>query len=351
MTRLLISIVAGIAGAALLLCGLAWDAWLHAADPTLAEREGIFSLTNPGHALLAAGITLVCGGLIGALHSAWGMAAQHGALARPALRHGSLAAASLASVAAVLLAVSASAAGHDHDAREAVHTHDHAAALAGSPPVVSLEPSGDDGAPHMHAAAAQFEESAGTPPSGETAGHTHVPDTAAGDGIPATQHPHNHPAPTADELACLRDLTAAAKALTARLADDRAAAAEGYREPPKTGATHFPNPAYHRDGATFDLARPETAVYRTLPDGTRQLAGVMYVAPAGEGPTPCGNATWWHTHPQCVDPATRTRAAAPPDGSCPEGTLLREGKAEMMHLWFVPRRGMAGAPRAKEPSR
>ena len=51
-------------GAATLLGGLAWDAWLHRVDPDLAVREGVFTLTNPSHALLVIGVALVIAGAI-----------------------------------------------------------------------------------------------------------------------------------------------------------------------------------------------------------------------------------------------------------------------------------------------
>jgi hypothetical protein len=59
----------GIVGVVALLSGLALDAYLHAKDPTLAHREGIFTLSNPGHILLGLGITLVVVGLVGASYT------------------------------------------------------------------------------------------------------------------------------------------------------------------------------------------------------------------------------------------------------------------------------------------
>jgi hypothetical protein len=60
---------AGLAGVMALLVGLAVDSYLHARDPTLAHREGIFSLSNPGHVLLGIGIGLVVVGVVGAAYT------------------------------------------------------------------------------------------------------------------------------------------------------------------------------------------------------------------------------------------------------------------------------------------
>ena len=78
---------AGLAGVAALLVGLALDSYLHARDPSLAHREGVFSLGNPGHVLLGIGIALVVVGVVGAAYTAL----PYGVWVRRALLGGSLA--------------------------------------------------------------------------------------------------------------------------------------------------------------------------------------------------------------------------------------------------------------------
>ena len=69
MRRLAAFLAAGLLGVVALLSGLALDSYLHARDPTLAHREGIFTLSNPGHILLGIGIGLVVVGVVGAAYT------------------------------------------------------------------------------------------------------------------------------------------------------------------------------------------------------------------------------------------------------------------------------------------
>jgi len=66
-SRLLGTVLVGAGGLVLLVAGLVWDAVLHARDPGLAAKEGVFALSNPGHLLAGIGIALVAVGLAGAL--------------------------------------------------------------------------------------------------------------------------------------------------------------------------------------------------------------------------------------------------------------------------------------------
>jgi hypothetical protein len=69
MKRTVAFLGAGLVGVTSLLVGLAVDSYLHAKDPTLAHREGLFTLSNPGHVLLGIGIGLVVVGMVGAAYT------------------------------------------------------------------------------------------------------------------------------------------------------------------------------------------------------------------------------------------------------------------------------------------
>lgn len=83
MRRLAAFLSAGLVGVVALLSGLALDSYLHARDPTLAHREGIFTLSNPGHVLLGIGIGLVVVGVVGAAYTSlpYGVWVRRGLLA------------------------------------------------------------------------------------------------------------------------------------------------------------------------------------------------------------------------------------------------------------------------------
>jgi hypothetical protein len=394
MTKIIVSLLAGVTGIATLLAGLGTDAWLHAQDETLAAREGIFALTNPGHLLLGAGLVLTCAGILMALYFAWGMSRAGFILGRRWVRLIGLQAMGAAAVGATVVSLAASAAGHDHahiDSASAAtslqaHGESMAADMAASSGGVealaiaqpdlaprtyddmasamtrqtqgnAMTPGGDVAAAGAapaddEMAMAHEPAGAGTMPVPAEASHRAAPSDGTmisddaqmhADGMPARPRApmpagaHGRPEPTVGERACLVALTAEAKAATLRFADIEVARAEGYRISDDPTKTHMPNPAYSRDGKLLDLAYPETLVYRMDADGERQFVGALYKALKGAGPTPCGAATYWHTHGRCMPPAGE---AIPEnkDKTCPAGYTHREGAVEMMHLWFVPRR-------------
>jgi hypothetical protein len=131
--------------------------------------------------------------------------------------------------------------------------------------------------------------------------------------------------------------------------DPRAAAAAGFdlsqaRRKPGDRSVHWLHAEHRRysnDRIYLDPRRPEVLIYANPPDGRAlRLVGVMFSVPRGvEGPTPGGPVTRWHNHRVCVQ--GKRRGLAPrPDGTCPAGSVPRQG-SEMMHLWFT--HGLRGA--------
>jgi heme A synthase len=61
--RLRVAAWLALAGLCLQLAGIGWDTLQHHNDPDLALRESVFSLTNPSHLLMAAGMSLTAVGV------------------------------------------------------------------------------------------------------------------------------------------------------------------------------------------------------------------------------------------------------------------------------------------------
>jgi hypothetical protein len=137
----------------------------------------------------------------------------------------------------------------------------------------------------------------------------------------------------------LLDRTAAATAkyrdvARARAAGYRVDAARRTRRGRLAPALHAGNPSYRDDGRTLDPARPEALVYGRK-GGELVLIGALFAVPAGErAPTPGGPITRWHSHQGCLR-GLRKVAPKPPGGSCPEGTVERTPRRQMMHVWFT----------------
>ncbi len=142
---------------------------------------------------------------------------------------------------------------------------------------------------------------------------------------------------TAAERTAAEDLLARTRVGVARFADPAVSAAEGFVQITPFSfygirAAHFHNQTYATDGVLLDPERPEDLMYLKTDDGELNLIGVMFLAPPGQGPTPGGPLTFWHTHDDlCTGPAGVVPEA--PDGACPTTTVPIT--REMLHVWMI----------------
>lgn len=280
------------AGNVALLTGLAWDARLHELDPTLAMREGVFTMSNPGHMLFASGVALVVAGSILLL------------LAQAMRRPGATLTRRLVAVAASVALVFLSAL-------------TFTTAVAGQ--------DGQAAGGHVHAG----------PEMADGTGHEGHGMTPAPSASPA---PAGSP-PTPEQKAAAERLLVEIRRDSAAYADVNAAVAASYVQSTRWsllnwGAAHFTNFTYSRDGRHLDTERPESLVYLKLPSGKVVLLGVMFSAPKGEGPRPGGPLTDWHTHDTLCISATGAAVLATAPGQCPAGAFFVGERVEMMHIWI-----------------
>lgn len=282
--------------------GLGLDAWMHANDPSLAEREGVFTLTNAGHALFFGGIVLAGLGVLMALFGGV-LYGRREAPARAGLtvaRIGVPVVVVLVLVAGVRVASSSSlAGGHHHDEAESGHTHDegehadgHTHAAAG--------PSDDHEDDHGHAD--QHGDVITGAVTGDSACERSGPPSSPGQ-VAADSEGHGARGPlrqeplTREERTRLEEQQAQARAAAARFPTVADALAAGYRMStpyvPCIGA-HYTNSALV---VRFDPAAPSELLYDgTAPDS--RIVGLSYLVwhPGGPPEGFAGPNDHWHQH-------------------------------------------------------
>jgi hypothetical protein len=283
-----------LAGVVILLLGLAWDAVLHALDPDLAAREGVFAPQNPGHVLFGAGIALVVLGSVMLVFARSAEAAGRRSLLVPGLGAFSLVVLAGASFG---LAAASGALTNSHHIETTLHVH-------------------EDGMIHTPEEHRVFSQAA----AGQSDGHDHA----------------KAPAVTGEQLLAAARLVEEVRALAPRWEDFRVAEAEGYRMVTAGRLLHYVHPGYLLNGRTLDPEKPESLVYYRAPGGERVLVGIMFLTPSGvKGPDFGGPLSAWHAHDNlCYNAAGVVAGLTNSRGECPAGTTFRGVTGEMIHVWL-----------------
>jgi hypothetical protein len=288
-------------GAAAQVIGLGVDAWLHSRDPGLAAREGAFTLTNAGHALLVGGIGLV---VLGAFMSLVLPRLPR----RPLSRVGApLALVAVMGTTTAFAATSSLAEGHAHTA-------------------VAAGAAGGAGATHVHGGT-----STTVLPGQTTGGHTH------GDGTVFPDSPMDQP--TRDELAF--ELVHARQAAMGHPTVAQALL-DGYHMVvpyvPLIGAHYM---KFSLVDGRFDVDHPEMLLYDGTNADSRIVGLSYYVRSASEPAGFAGGNDHWHRHiGLCVSPKTLSviggEKTTPEQCTAMGGVKADGSEFWMVHAWVVP---------------
>lgn len=186
----------------------------------------------------------------------------------------------------------------------------------------------------VHAHAGDGVEVAATD-GGEAApdGHVHSPDGSAPTG------PTDASRPTATEQARADKLVKDTKAALAKYTTTGSVEAAGYYSigDALTGYEHFVNTAYLDDGDELDPGRIESIVFKVDGD-TKQLVTGMYILTSGKTmadvPDVGGPLTVWHDHQNLCWDASGHVVGVKVGDVCTRGTF--HATAPMLHVWVVP---------------
>jgi len=308
-----------VLGVIVLLDGLAVDAWLHGDDETLASRESLFTLSNPGHLLIFLGLAITIIGACVGPYTRW------------VLGRRSVMISIAAPVVAIVVAASSSAAfataisNMSHE--DASHAHDH------DTTVVMAEPQDHSHNLEPESPADTVDE----PPHDAHDMSNVLPEHQATVALAeSTMHePPNEQSVTADTLRFAEQFLADSRAGTEKYRDVAVAEADGYiritPDIPLIGA-HFFKPGLEG----LDPADPSILLYTGSDEEGWTLAGASYTLPKTPGDdtppeTELGGLAGWHYHSNLCFLAGGNVTIAARDEDC-AGVYVAE-TGWLLHAW------------------
>jgi hypothetical protein len=153
------------------------------------------------------------------------------------------------------------------------------------------------------------------------------------------------PGVTAEQQAFAENLVAATLRDLPQWSDLGVVEAAGFRSigDAATGHEHYIQWEWIDDDVVLDPDRPESLVFRPLPDGTKELVSAMYMLPGeyalDEVPDWGGDLMQWHVHGDLCftdDPVSPRVAGTKPVGGTCSPPLVDGTEAPMIHVWIVP---------------
>ncbi|MEX2080382.1 MAG: hypothetical protein WEC33_02110, partial [Dehalococcoidia bacterium] len=260
------------AGLALHAIGLGWDVWMHANDPTLAAREGIFTLENPSHLFIIVGVAIASTSVI-AIAVLWLNERQFGgnSAAAATLRISTLPAIGLVAAGSIWLAsLSEEPHGHMDDS----HAHDGSTLVAHSHQL-ALDP----GLRRALAAIGGDLVSATDHPHDDGTSDSGQQPIAAEAEQGGPQHAHAEIDISPEALTAASGFYQASMAAAPMWQDISSALSGGYIQVTQDLpgiAAHFYNPTYNSDGIQLDPTRPEVLLYTKRLDGSWRFIGYQF---------------------------------------------------------------------------
>lgn len=296
-------------GVILILIGLARDARLHGQDPTLAQKEGIFTLSNAAHFLFAFGILLCVIGV--GLFLLNKILEPVRSLPEPKLKNFGYAVALVFLILFSLRSFSLTLSQHHTESQKNEKGHS--------------EKTG---------------ETPNSQPTHKSKGNFHIESGTL----------------TEEEQEAANRLVKDVKVATARLADFSQAQSEGFEQATQYayyggfrlgGVSHFINKKYIRDKKVLDMPNPEGLVYLKTRNNEMILLGILYLTPESQVPKDLEKI--WHFHTGlCYNATLKLVTKQNSDGSCTLGSNSIDPSIRMLHVWLFdnPEGQFAGMSRA-----